>query len=540
MIEPVEIDKAVLRKSRKDILKLLNQRTYSFYETLDDKVEDDDSGNLVKVIDSYVQFLTVYDAFHQTISASKQFGKPTRTLDEFLETYSLYAGAVEGKSIIEKIPIKKESRYPGRRSIDFTKVHFKITQSMIESYLFGIENSKSLENLVGMSRDFYDWIIQEAEQKSATESFADFHDVANDIHIKVNGVTINGIQRGSSIPSVKRNITEMRYKHIVGNNEMINTLKKGVIRLMYYDTEGKRNILEHELGALPRTYYFFGRPGQGKSATLEATFNYAQRLSQINNKPLEIIDLSNFKSSFYSKSQEKLHEIFNKIDEGKKIYILVIEDIESVFPARSNKEGNNEDNANIQVIMNKLEGAFRSASGNYMLIATTNYPISKDDALPSRLREKFIEIRGPETSKDYSDLFKIKLTQQIQSNLVNIRDSEWKDLGTLCQKYDLAGRDVKNIQVSSSDYILEKAYPSSDPHDENYAKDYTFNKKSLQRMKKSFNTIDKLVLEKFITTYQTTYLKAGADKFRDDVNSEKMRILAYNTAMAELKKEEKI
>jgi len=541
MVEPVTLDEKLLRECRQYYIKHLNQNIIGFYSAIsqiDDSPSPFGSRELSMVSESFEKFLATYKAFNQTISGNGSFGEPSPEKMEFLELYSLFAGAAEGLESLKKATDEneKEVRIPTKHRIDFTAGSYTLIDNLIKTYLEGIKGLKSSEALAAATKDYFEWVISEANERAESSEFDNLNDAARETYIKIDGIVINGLSyiSGSSIKAWSQ--TRTTINDIVGNSDMIRVLQNGVKHIIWYDPLTKTNCHEEEYGEFPKTFTFFGDAGQGKSVTIEAMLNYAQGLAEKNRKPLEVIDLSAFKSKFYSESAENLRKVFDRVEKGEALYIIIAEDIDTLFYSRSNQHGSNEDKNNLNVIMNKLEGVFKTNKGNYIFIATTNYPVSDDVALPDRLREQFHEVKGPETAEDYAALFQIKLRKVIENGYIKLGSKEWKQIGEKCLGYMLTGRAVKDISKRVID-----ALTSSESGDNGTvvsdSDEFLYNAEGFERIKEAYKksrSIDSKRLIGLVDDYYHTLRKAEDAHRRNQVDALKQRILIEQQAYKEL------
>ncbi len=502
MPEILQLDDELVERKRAEVDRKVNKRIYDLENKLHN-VSYRNNGEINKVVDSYKDFMTVGEAFRETLSESEHLGKPSHERNTFLLMYSLYAGATEG---LETLEYDRQPPQIFGGEINFEQGPVRVTRTLLEDYISAVENQNGVEETKDLTADYFKWIKEESSEKAKTNGFETYRRKANQVHVEALDHTFNGFEtRSYDSPRAKTGVT---LDDVVGNTEMKESLTRAVYNIMFYDIEEQVNIMDEDVGELPKTFYFYSEPGQGKSFTIEAILNHAQELAEYNDKPLDVKRLDNFKTKYYAESANKLREIFQEVNKGDKLNILVAEDIESIFHGRDDSDSS-EDKSNLQTFMNELEGAFSQRKGNWFLIATTNYPINSDDALPSRLREKFVKVNGPETPSQYATLMQKKLEQPIEKGHVQVEN--WNDIGALCNELDFTGRDVKNVARTATDKVLSGW--DIDGFDD-YIK---CDRETFQDLKNSFKTVDDEKLVDLIKQHQEELRRAEEYQIEKEV-----------------------
>lgn len=361
---------------------------------------------------------------------------------EFTNIYALNAGALVGLSQIRE----KETIPVFLNEINFSDSDF-VCEQLMKEYVSLVKRCRANE-LSRKTAGFLEEIEKQAIIKK--DKFPDLAERVSNIHLQIKGITISGFRKvEAELESLSNITTDTTIDDVVGNSEMIQKLKNSVDALLCYDVKTKRNVFSKY--GFQKFFFIYGKPGAGKTTGIKAIINYAQQTAAKNNKEIKIELISNaFKSEFYSKSSQNLRNCLNKVFSGDCIYIVVLEDIDTVFFKRDFSSYDNESRANLGELLNLIDGIKTADLGNYILIATTNSTV--DDALFGRLSECLIEAKGPETKEDYERLIKIQLRQCINDRLLNL---DFDDAALLCHKYNLDGRDVKNICSNIKSYLFD-------------------------------------------------------------------------------------
>lgn len=231
------------------------------------------------------------------------------------------------------------------------------------------------------------------------------------------------------IHAVKKQ-AETGIEGVVGNSEAVYALQQAVHQLMLYDERSRKHPLE-EYG-FAKHFLLYGKPGTGKTTIIKEVADYASELAESLGKSLHIKKLTHlFKSSYYSKSGHQLSAIFREAALGKGTYLIIAEDIDTLFFDRGNSF--EEDNANLGILLNGLEG-MEKEKWNYLFVASANRMV--DPALLERLKEGMYIVKGPESNDDYFRMLKIHLEKW---------DVDCTKAAKVLAEKQVSGRGVKNI-----------------------------------------------------------------------------------------------
>jgi SpoVK/Ycf46/Vps4 family AAA+-type ATPase len=184
--------------------------------------------------------------------------------------------------------------------------------------------------------------------------------------------------------------------------------------------------------------------------------NEAKKKSSDYCKPLMIHEISNYlKSKYYGESANNIKKVFDEIEKGDSLHLIIADDIDTILFKRDELE-QSENIAVLGEFIKNLESIVSDNKGNYLLFATTNKPDSIDSALFRRFQRK-INVYGPETIDDYVKLLKIKLDGYLKDGLIKVCD--WKRIGLRLHENNLSGSTVADIAASLSDKILDTDLP---------------------------------------------------------------------------------
>jgi len=459
MIEKINPD--LLASNKKYYERELSRPRFDFYDKVKSIDGSASSLETAAFCDSIENFLATYKTIAETLEGNSYLDGKLDKRRTFINLFATYAGAASSLSRLKKISNGKgKEKKNFSFQADYTQGSYSFIDQLLVPFVGYINRVKNSEELVDFASSYFESVLEETENFAKNPEYENLTQQISDLHLQINGITLNGFNYTSFTPKSYSFSTSL--EEIVGNQEMISTLKRGIQNLLKYDSKTKQNIMLTEFDGFQRTFTFYGQPGTGKTITIEAMLNYATKLSHKASKPLVIENITNsFKSEYYSKSVQNLKEVFDRIKDGNESYLVILEDIDTILFSRDELKNRPEDKAILGTIMNYLEGIEAPKNGNDLIIVTTNNPELIDNALFSRLSESIINVPGPQTQEDYEKLCKIKLRKSIANNLVELAEKEWKQVGKQCMQQEFTGRDIKNLSKS----ILSKIYDVNEPEE---------------------------------------------------------------------------
>lgn len=456
MVEKLSLDERVLNSNIRDAQRELARPNYNLYNAIKEKdTSCSGSPEASHVWRSIETLLGVYKSFCGVLNQNGYLQGDSKNKTKFTRMLSLYAGSTVSLEGLRKLNgHKKEMK--GKYKIDFSNGDYTLTGDLIAAFLRGIKNADNENDLVSLTVDYLEWIAYEAEESSKDIRFKEFAEKAKELSIDVNGITISGFKCRHSSDNGKY---EGSFEEIVGNRELVSSLKRNLEHVIGYNPKKKVNVAK-ETGDFPQTFLVDGLPGTGKTKTLKAIAAYGMQIAERDGIDFRVVSISNaIKSEFYSKSAQNLREQLSEVFKGDALYLVVIEDIDTIFYAREELNNRPEDKDLLGELMNLLEGISTSNLGNYMLVATTNSPLNIDNALAERLRQMQISATGPETPQDYIDLFKIFFRKGLE-DYIHVSENDWEKIGEKCIEYSFSGRGVRNIALQIRDYCNNFDYPT--------------------------------------------------------------------------------
>ncbi|MBC8501459.1 MAG: ATP-binding protein [Nanoarchaeota archaeon] len=461
MIEVICLEEELLEDNARHIRRELARPYYNLFSALKskDSRKDVNSREISIVCDSIERLFSTQKSVYETLLKSNHF-KDNGSLEakDFLQIYSCLLSA---EKALNNLKNERASNRVFDKSIkiDFETGHNTLIKSLVDTYKENLSRTCDDElDVVAITKGFFEWIKDNCLQYYKSEKYSDYAALTNNLHIKVDGVSISGNgklngQIGDVVIS-----SDARKDQVVGNKELIRQIETGLKLLFLYDLKNKIHPHILRYGSYVQRILAIGRPGCGKSFTLEAMVNEVRQLSELYRKPIHTKDISNdLKSKYYSESSHNIKRVFQEVDKGESLYIIIADDLDTVIFGR--KE--NEESENISVFgefIRNLESIKSQNKGNYLLLATTNKPENMDPALLRRFQKKII-VKGPESIDDYISLLRIKLAGYVDDELVQI--SEWEKVGAVLYENKVPGSLVADIASSLSDRISDVDLPNN-------------------------------------------------------------------------------
>ncbi len=447
MVEPVVIDPDLIKKKTSLVDSIhLSRPSVAFYEQIARRDSAQGPGGLSSEAatsrDAFRHFLGTASAARDCLLANKALNVNWQARQSFIDLFSYYSGAAAGLS---KLQNYRKPSAPGalknKHPLDFTKGEAVLLDDLIRSYLDGTVTCRNGEALLACTNDYLEWIISDAIRQKDNARYSDLNKVVDGMNIKLDGITVRGFSyHGMNKSEVC--IASVNREDYVGNEEYLGLLGKSLTDLLDFDMKEKKNphlILNDFKQALTA----WGAPGTGKTMGILVAYNEALENAKKYGIPMFFRELRGFKSQYFGESAKNIRALFDETKKGDGVYVIVAEDIDTIFFSREKTKDRQEDADIIGEFMNQLQGVGANQIGNYLLIATTNHPLQGDDALSGRLKEGQIEVKGAQNPAQYSAVFKAKLRIAVNNKYAVIRD--WNSIGALAHKYSLSNRDIRNI-----------------------------------------------------------------------------------------------
>lgn len=453
-------------------------RTHGFY----DAVKSHDSSRSTGVLSSEANtsvnslqtFLATYDVFKKSVAsriASTCTTVDPRSREQFVELFSVYAGAAAASSLISKTGSEVEQvPLPGKHQIDFSRGDYLILDDLVKTYTNGLNRATNGKVILSYANDLYGWIIEQAVQQQNSPKFEVLARQAESSSVQVDGIIIRGFNYASKSSIPDEVVKEIAREDYIGNTGLIEALENSITELFDYDFKEKKNP-HLALGGFQQTFTLWGPGGTGKTSGIELVVGEAYKKAKKLGIPFHARQLKDFKNMYYGESEKAIGKFFDEINKGDAVNAVIIEDIDTVFFARESLKDSPADKAVLGKLMNTLEGFASPSLGNYVLFATSNHPLQGDGPLMDRLKQGQIEVKGAQNPDEYIAVFQSKLRHAVKSKCVAANN--WGDIGSLAMKHGFSNRDIRNICLDV--LTLTKKYDRPDNfHSMNYAQKSEF------------------------------------------------------------------
>lgn len=380
------------------------------------------------------QYLGMVSAVRETL---KVRGKPAGSQverDELRDLFAHYAAASAMLAWLEPHhPV--DVSLPSKQPIDLTCQDASAV-NVVQCYLAGTRNAHSGAQLLGAAKDLFSLVVKEALQQK--QKYVRLVQQLDDVHLRIGDAVIAGFTTKKYAPPVE--IKPVSRDSYAGNTEFLAALTNIMTCVLDYDVKAKKNPSQ-----FPQTVTVWGAGGMGKSTGIGIVLDETKQRAAKHGIPFLVKELRGFKSEYYGKSAQNIRDMFAEVNKGDETYAVIAEDIDTMFFSRSELHNRPEDKDVLGEFMNQLEGVAANGCGNYVLIATSNHPLSGDGALMARLRQCQIEVKGPQTPEEYGLVFRAQLREGISGGYVSPID--WKAIGRVAHEHRLSNRDVRNVCV---------------------------------------------------------------------------------------------
>lgn len=409
--------------------KELSRPSYDLYQKLSNLNTYDKS----LICDSLEHFVASQKHYYEELTESELFPIKDSKLNEFSLIYAYNNASSESSNLISH----NNLNFNGKE-LFFTKGYHYLLHDVLSSYSRLIDYNTS--DTLNITKGFLYWINVYTDTLLSSDTYSSFL-------VKLG--TRNFHQSDGAVLS-----REM----VVGNETLIKQLSSSIRLLMLYDVEKKVHPHLSFFGPYHQRILAIGLPGCGKSLTLEVMVNEAKQLSSSCNKPLLVHDISShLKSKYFGESAKNFKKIFDEVNKGDSLHILLVDDIDTVLFSRSEEE-HSENISILGEFIKAIESVSSLNKGNYLLLGTTNRPETLDDALLRRFQSKIL-VEGPKTSDDYIRLLRSKLSGFESNKFVKILD--WDYFGELFSKKKVSGSIIADIASDISELIVDTGFNDS-------------------------------------------------------------------------------
>jgi len=463
--------KGKYEKTRKEVKTILRaQETYQNVLMVDSFDPDMHTTEEIEVMVGVEEGLIAMKGMHaltQSYLNTESF--PDKQKDVLTFVYATYVGA----KIAEEKTREPASKHQTEDGFEYNPVvNLKLAKNIDDSLT---QIAEKLNSLIKFEQDDKRWVKDGTElafyvnsyftvlANSCARALKQFNGLMSETGLdeedfEINEVRIKGMKVGDSIKTQdsaidKDSLPEL--SEMIGNTELVKKGKASIDRMMSYDFEHGKN----PVGDGSRVLFMIGTPGCGKTLGAKALARYALEIAEENNLPLEfsLLKTSDFATAFQYESANNLEKKFKeKIFKGDKYHLIYMPDIDTMFSARGAADTRQEDSRTLGVMLDVLDGTLTPGKGKnyYLIICDANFTDSMDNALLSRLKKSTVNVKGPETEADYSELLlDIMLKDEIKSKYVKVTKKQRETIGKFCREVEYSGRNIESIASQIKDEL---------------------------------------------------------------------------------------
>ncbi len=445
----IKVDESLIHQSIKEMRReLLEVPHRSLYNHLlkHDLPNASTLSDLGKKVESSMGlFFGTYKALRTSFDRNEIFQGRFKTKETFKEIYSYYISATNAHELLEDI-IAREVSFQKKDHIDFNKGSKTVQVELMDIYLDALKRiDSSPENLVGITRDYYNNIVNDARGFASEEPYESLVHQAENWDIEVNGKIFSGFNSPLCTEEFT-DIPHIAYDEIVGNKQALEFCKIMATHVVSYDPKDQINYsLENtnKAGAL----ILVGPPGTGKSMIIGAMRNHMFHLASEKKIPFNYIEVNNsqIKSKYVGEGVKALNELFKKVKDPKGVGLLVLDDADQILESRDEEYSTPYGRELLHEVQRHMDGVSKDYKGNYLVVFSSNRPNLLDDAIKSRLGGDLhtLKTMGPQSISDYARIFELKMGSNLK--YINLHKHSIQDVGQLLYEKQLSGRDIETL-----------------------------------------------------------------------------------------------
>ena len=227
--------------------------------------------------------------------------------------------------------------------------------------------------------------------------------VDNSYKLEDEDFIVSGFEANLNGVKVSAAFNPAAFDDIVGNRDAKHAAERAVNRLLCFDFKERRNPFLDAFGDFPLIRMGKGIPGTGKTLQARAIITRIAQKCEPLGIPYLFWQLPNdIGSEFQSKSQKNMDAWTKEFSDTSRLIYGLIDDAENVLKTREGSNTAESIEGIISVFLRFSEGAGASRVGNWFLDVLTNLPEKMDQAVMSRIQERF-DINGAETVEDFLD-----------------------------------------------------------------------------------------------------------------------------------------
>ena len=291
---------------------------------------------------------------------------------------------------------------------------------------------------------------------------------------------------------------ETKYNDIIGNKDAKDALTNSMKKLFLYNKEKQKNPAQEKM-QFKQNFLLTGEPGNGKGMLAAYAATIGTNLSKKLNKELKIISMES-NSSYQDGPILKLLNYLNTISNSNDLYLVILDEIDSMFTSRTNQKTQNYQKKLVTELLKFTSNSVEYINkGNYVLTAMTNNTQELDPAFLNRMNKGTYHCEGPKTQEEKSKLIQTLIHKMVPKEKIKIQN--WREIGRTAYDLKLSGRELKDC----TENLLE-ANTNKEMNDEIY-------KLSYEEQLKHFENFNEITEQKIIEQLQDTGNKRKTENY---------------------------
>lgn len=318
----------------------------------------------------------------------------------------------------------------------------------------------------------------------------------------------------------------IHYTDVVGNQEYIEAGLRLARDVAGFDLATGQNPKK-----INPVLFGQGSPGCGKTITAHAIGNFFLEYCRKRNVPARflVIRRTDWASSYQNASANRLVEIFKEeVQNYPGVVGVYWPDIDTAFAARSSPGLRAEESNILGASFGIFDGTLIPKNGKWFLMCDANY-MNMDEATLSRISQDPHKILGPVSAEDFVEMMRDKKLKEF-SDLLQLSDDEWQQIGQMCIDFEFSGRNVDNICQK-----IQVEIQDVEPPDDYYDADFETRRKILRELAKpvNFERLKKM-LEGYKEFEKVASEQVEEERFRARVEEIVLNLSAQKAAMQAL------